>query len=79
MNDVNRLTLCKEDYDSEDELFETLKNAVKLLIDAGYIMTIRYDDKGLGIICIDYDYADQSYGCHYPYWLSPEEAEAANI
>lgn len=79
MKDVNRITLCRDDYGSDEGLFDAVKDAVKLLLDAGYIMTVRYDDKGCGIICIDYNYADQSYGCHYPYWLSPEEAEAANV
>lgn len=40
-------------------------------------MTVRYDDKGLGIVCIDYNYADQSLGDIYPYWLFPEQADAA--
>lgn len=75
MSDVNSLTLCRDDYESTEELFEAVKTAVKLLLDADYIMTIRYDEKGLGIIAIDYNHADQSYGCHYPYWLSPEEAD----
>lgn len=75
MKDVNQLVLCRDDYDSTEELFEAVKNAVRLLLDAGYIMTVRYDEKGLGIISIEYNYADQSYGSHYPYWLSPEEAD----
>ena len=77
MRDVNSLTLCRDNYDSEEDFFEEVKTAVKLLLDAEYIMTIRYDEKGLGIISIEYNHADQSYGCHYPYWLSPEEADAA--
>ena len=38
-------------------------------------MTIRYDDKGLGIVCIDFNESDQSLGCAYPYWLLPEQIE----
>jgi hypothetical protein len=38
-------------------------------------MTVRCDEKGLGIVAIEYNEADQEIGADYPYWLSPEEAE----
>lgn len=38
-------------------------------------MTVSYDEKGLGIVRIDYEDVDQSVGAPYPYWLTPEEAE----
>ena len=47
-----------------------------VLLNANQIMTIRYDEPGLGIVAIEYKSADQSYGDYYPYWLLPEEIES---
>ena len=47
-----------------------------LLLNAEYIMTVKYDDKELGIIMIEYEHANQEYGCAYPYWLYPDEEES---
>lgn len=74
MNKVNELVLCRENYDSQEEFENEIKKAVMLLLNANQIMTIRYDEKGLGIVSIEY--ADQSYGDYYPYWLLPEEIES---
>ena len=76
MNKVNELVLSREDYESQEEFENEIKKAVMLLLNANQIMTIRYDEKGLGIVAIEYKYADQSYGDYYPYWLSPEEIES---
>lgn len=73
-NDVNQIVFVLEDYDSREEFENEIKKAIMILLDAGYIATIRYDDgKEAGIVCIDYNYEDKSFGGHYPYWLSPEE------
>lgn len=76
MNEVNSLVLCREDYDSQEEFEDNIKTAVMVLLRAGYIMTVRYDEPGLGIIAIDYDYVDGMYGGKYPVWLSPDEADS---
>ena len=76
MSKVNELVLCRENYDSQEEFENEIKKATMLLLNANQIMTIRYDEKGLGIIVIEYKYADQSYGDYYPYWLSPDEIES---
>lgn len=76
MNKVNKLVLCREDYESQEEFENEIKKAVMLLLNANQIMTIRYDEKGLGIIVIEYKYADQNYGDYYPYWLLPDEIES---
>ena len=76
MSKVNELVLCRENYDSQEEFENEIKKAVMLLLNANQIMTIRYDEKGLGIIVIEYKYANQSYGDYYPYWLLPEEIES---
>lgn len=71
----NRLVLCKDDYKSREEFKNAIRDAVMLLLDAGYIMTIVYDEKELGIVIIEYNYANLEYGDAYPYWLYPEEEE----
>ena len=76
MSRVNELVLCRENYESQEEFEDEIKKAVMLLLNADQIMTIRYGEKGLGIVAIEYKYADQSYGDRYPYWLSPEEIES---
>ena len=75
MNKVNELVLCRENYESQEEFENEIKKAVMLLLNANQIMNIRYDEKGLGIVAIEYENADQSYGCRYPYWLLPNEIE----
>ena len=77
MNKVNELVLCRENYESQEEFEDEIKKAVMLLLNADQIMTIRYGEKGLGIVAIEYKYADQSYGDYYPYWLLPDEIESA--
>ena len=75
MKRYEEIVLCKDNYDTEEGLWEALKMLVKILLDAGYITNIKYDEPGLGIICIDFNYADEDFGCPYPYWLTPEESD----
>ena len=76
MSRVNELVLCRENYGSQEEFENEIKKAVMLLLNANQIMTIRYGKKGLGIVAIEYKYADQSYGDYCPYWLLPDEIES---
>ena len=75
MHDVNTIVICKEDYETEDAFENAVKRAVVVLLENNYIMTVRWDEKGLGILCIEYEHDDTSLGGNYPYWLSPEEIE----
>ena len=77
MNKVNELVLCTEDYANEDVFRTKLSEAIMLLLDAGYICTVKEDVAG--VIVINYEYADQSYGCPYPYWLTLEQWESIPI
>ena len=74
MSKVNELVLCRENYESQEKFEDEIKKAVMLLLNADQIMTIRYDEKGLGIVVIEY--ADQSYSDYCPYWLLPDEIES---
>ena len=76
MHKVNRITVCRDGYKSKEEFENAIKDAIMVLLNNDYIMTVRYDEKGLGIVAIDYNYSDQAYGDSYPYWLLPEEIES---
>lgn len=74
MNKVNTLVLCEDDYASTEEWQNEILKATMLLSNANYIMVSHLEE--VGIFRIDYEYADQEYGCNYPYWLSPNEYES---
>ena len=76
MKSVNELVICRNKFDSEEAFKNSIRDAIMLLLDNEYIMTVRYDEKGLGIVAIEYNYDDQSFGDAYPYWLMPEEWES---
>lgn len=79
MNKVNTITICKDQYKTQEDFENAIKKAVMVLLDNDYIMTVRYDEPGLGILCIDFDYADEQLGGPYPYWLSPEQWESVAL
>lgn len=72
----NQLVVCRGEYESQEKFENAIRDAVMLLIHNNYILTVKYDDKGLGIVVINYNYADRDYGANYPYWLSPKEWES---
>lgn len=78
VEDMSRIVFDRDNYSSESEFENEIKKAIKVLLDAGYIMTVKYDagDKKMGIVVVDYSYQNQELGCRYPYWLSPEEFES---
>lgn len=76
MKSVNELVICRHKYNSQEEFENAIRDAIMLLLNAEYVMTVRYDEKGLGIVAIEYNYGDQSFGDAYPYWLMPEEWES---
>lgn len=75
MKDVNTLVICRDSYKSVEQWHDAVKTAVMLLLDADQILTVRYDEKGLGIVCIDFNPDNEEYGSDYPYWMSPTEFE----
>lgn len=76
MKNTNHIVICKDKYKSQEEFENAIKDAIMVLLNNDYIMTVRYDEKGLGIVAIDYNYAEQEFGDAYPYWLLPEEWES---
>ena len=73
---VSKLVLCRDYYKSQEEFENEIKKAVMLLLNSEHIMTIRYDEKGLGIVVIEYDNDDLNLCTRYPYWLSSTEFES---
>ena len=76
MTRVNTIVFCKEDYKTEQDWKDAVRDAVFLLLNAQYQMVIRYDEPGLGIICVDFESSDETLGAPWPYWLTPLEAES---
>lgn len=78
MNNTNSIVVCKDDYNTVEDFENAVKKVVMVLLDNSYIMTVKYDgnDRGMGIVVINFEYADQEYGADYPYWLSPEEIDS---
>lgn len=77
MAQVNSIAICKDDYNSTEEFKNTIRDAIMLLLDANYETTVRYDEKGLGIVVIEFDHnRNLAYGNSLPYWLSPKEFES---
>ena len=76
MKRVNSIVICKDDYNSKEDFVNAIKDAIMVLLNNNYIMTVRYDEKALGIVVIDYNHDDQAFGDTYPYWLLPDEIES---
>ena len=76
---VSQLVICKEHYEDEYEFREAIGKAVMLLLENDYIMTVQYDDIGLGIVVIEYEPNHPEWDCNYPYWLTPEEYEVLEM
>lgn len=75
MNDVNTIVICRDAYTTQSDFQNAIRDAIMVLLNNDYIMTVSYDEKGLGIVEIDYESCNQELGAAYPYWLTPEEAE----
>lgn len=73
------MTVCREDYPSREEFENAIKRAVCVLLENNYIMTVKWDEKGFGIVAIEFDYDDVSYGCPYPVWLTCEEQDMIDL
>ena len=73
MRDVNSIAIVRDNYSTREEWEDAIKKMVIALLENRQIMTVRYDEPGLGIVDIEFNPDRQEWGCHYPYWLSPEE------
>ena len=76
MKKVNEIVICRDEYKTKEDFENAIRDAIMVLLNNNYIMTVRYDEKGFGIVAIEYNHAEQELGCHYPYWLLPDEIES---
>ena len=78
MQDVNRIVICRDNHESQEEFENAIRDAIMLLMNEGYVMVVRYDEPGLGIVCIDFDYDDIELSGHHPCWITPDEWEVVD-
>lgn len=76
MKDVNSIAICRDDYSTREEWEAAIGRMVMELLNNRQIMTVRYDEPGLGIVDIEFNPDKQEWGAHYPYWLSLTEEES---
>lgn len=72
---ANSLVICKDEYRNKEEFENAVRDAIMVLLNNNYIMIVKYDEKGLGIVSIEYNYAEEEFGDRQPRWLLPEEEE----
>jgi hypothetical protein len=74
---LNEIVFSRGKDETKEELFQRVGEQLKLLLEAGYLAVVRYDEPGLGIVAIDFEHDDtfESWGCVQPMWVTPEEAE----
>lgn len=72
-----KITFSKKEEETKEDFFNKIGEQLKLLLDAGYIAVVRYDEPGLGIVVIEYEHDDNLgfWGCSQPVWITPEEEE----
>lgn len=78
MSDINRITICRDNHESQEEFENAIRDAIMLLMNEGYVMVVRYDEPDLGIVCIDFDYDDIELSGHHPCWITPDEWEVVD-
>ena len=66
----SELVICKDNYNSQEEFENTIKQAIKLLLKANYICTVRYDEKEFGIVVIEFNPSDPALGYPRPCWTN---------
>lgn len=73
MKDINSIEIDRSMYETKDEYENAVKTAIMLLLDAGYIMTVDYEERDL--VVIKYSYSDEEIGDEMPRWITPDEWE----
>lgn len=78
MKKVSELVICKNEYNSKEEFENAIRDAIMVLLNNNYVMTVRYDacEKDLGIVVIEYDHGDEELSEYRPHWLSWSEYES---
>lgn len=76
MKDVNQICIDRDNFKSREEWEDAVKRIIFSLLENRQIMTVSAREFGLGLVDIEFNPDQQEWGAHYPYWLSPTEAES---
>lgn len=79
--EVNRITLCRNDWDSDEEFTKKIGETLQLLFKCGYICVVMDDDGSGSVIVIEYQHDERldAFGVYNPMWVSPEEEEMITV
>lgn len=72
----NQIVFTKANYDGDtDKLFEAVSTQLKLLLNAGYVAVVRYDEPGLGVVEIQFEHDEwlDPWGGCMPIWINEDE------
>ena len=73
MNSIDRINFVRSNFISDEEMWNRIKDQVKILIDAGYIVTIYQSSEYNGSISIGYVIDNPNSGKPFPYFLTKDE------
>lgn len=68
--EVNSIVLTREDHGNK--LFEVMGDALKVLLNSGYVCKVRADEPGLGIYVIEYASDNPDLTDVRLEWIDPE-------
>lgn len=71
MNRYESVVLTRDQFG--EQLWEKVGEQLHLLIQAGYVCVVHEDE--FGIVVIEYQHNNRTYGYARPYWLYPDEEE----
>ena len=71
MNRYENVVLTRDQFG--EQLWEKVGEQLYLLIQAGYVCVVNEEE--FGIVVIEYQHNNRTYGCAHPCWLYPQEEE----
>lgn len=74
---VNELVLTREDHG--DKLFEVMGDALKVLLNSGYVCRVRADEPSFGIYVIEYAHDDPELTPIELVWIDSEKQFIGDI
>lgn len=75
MNKVNEIIICRDNFRTQEEFEDNIRDTIMTLLKNQYIMTVDWDEAGLQILRISYNYSNREYGDIYPFWLNSEQEQ----
>jgi hypothetical protein len=73
MKEVNEITLSLKNYGSEKELWDDIRDQIRILTKNNRLVLIRCDEPGLGNYILEYEYNDPNWAKVVPVWLRDDE------